>query len=235
MGCKWLKPASAAADGDLRPVALAAPPRNAPIAPSFPTPSSSRARRLAWPAAAAVVLIALLAGSIQVALAGPIAGGSFANAPSESLIGESFSFTVNLQNSGDAPGYGPYVDVALPQTGADGAGAATDDGISFVSATYAGQAVQATTLTFDSGGHATHPYARTNTGASVVVNGTAGDQLVVLRLPFGSYVPSQPAVPIVITATTSNLADTGTPLTIRTNGGFMYGSTRPTTRRSTRH
>ena len=225
MGCKWLKPASAAADGDLRPVALAAPPRNAPlIAPSFPTPSSSRARRLAWPAAAAVVLIALLAGSIQVALAGPIAGGSFAGAPTEVLIGESFSFTVNLQNTGDAPGYGPYIDVVFPRNGNDGAGAAIDDGVSFVSATYAGQAVQSTLLTFDASGNATHPYARTITGAPVVVTGAVGDQLVVLRLPFGSYVPSQPAVPIVVTATTSGLADANVPLTIRTNGGFMFGA-----------
>ncbi len=179
---------------------------------------------------AAVVLVAaavtLLSGAVPFLYAsnGPIASATFAAAPSEVLIGENFTFTVNLQNTGDAPGYGPYVDVVLPQTGADGAGAATDDGVSFVGATYAGQAVQATTLTFDASGHATHPYARTNTGAPVVVNGTAGDQLVVLRLPFGSYVPSQPAVPIVITASTSSLADAGTALTLKTNGGFMYGN-----------
>ena len=58
----------------------------------------------------------------------------------------------------------------------------------------------------------------------MVVTGAVGDQLVVLRLPFGSYVPSQPAVPIVVTAATSSLADAGAPLTIRTNGGFMFGA-----------
>ena len=85
---------------------------------------SARARKLAWPVAAALAFGTLLAGSIQVALAGPVAGGSFAGAPTEVLIGESFSFTVNLQNTGDAPGYGPYVDVVLPRGGTDGAGAA---------------------------------------------------------------------------------------------------------------
>lgn len=181
-------------------------------------------RKLLAPAVAALFLITLLAGSIQIALAGPVAGGSFAGAPAEVLIGESFSFTVNLQNTGDAPGYGPYVDLVFPRNGADGAGAAVDDGVSFISATYAGQTVQTTLLTFNASGNATHPYARTNTGAAVVVTGAVGDQLVVLRLPFGSYVPAQPPLPIVVTASTSNLADANVPLTIKTNSGFMFGT-----------
>ena len=49
-------------------------------------------------------------------------------------------------------GYGPFIDLILPATGADGAGAAVDDGISFVSATYLGLPVTATVLTFIASG-----------------------------------------------------------------------------------
>ncbi len=148
-------------------------------------------------------------------------------APAKPLLGQVVALTATFDNtSATDTGYGPYVDVYLPATGADGAGAATDDGLTFVngSATYLGAAVTTTVLTFDAAGHATHPYAKTNTGASLVINGTAGDQLVVFQLPFGSFTPNQPAAPINFSAQLSNLADVGSPLTIRAGGGFQYGN-----------
>ena len=56
---------------------------------------------------------------------------------------------VTFDNTGSATGYGPFIDLVLPTTGNDGAGAATDDGITFVSATYLGAPVTSVVLTFD--------------------------------------------------------------------------------------
>ncbi len=141
------------------------------------------------------------------------------------LIGEVINFTVGFDNtSATDTGYGPFVDLFLPATGADGAGAATDDGLTFVSATYLGSAVTSTSLTFNASGQATHPYARDVSGNPVVVSGTTGDQLVVLQLPFGSFTPAQPPAPIAVRAQLSNLADDGTALQVRARGGFRFGN-----------
>lgn len=144
--------------------------------------------------------------------------------PASPLIGDPLIVPVTFDNTGSATGYGPFIDLVLPATGADGAGGATDDGITFVSATYLGVPVTAVTLTFDASGNATHPYARTNTGAAVVVTGTPGDQLVVLQLPFGSFTAPQPAATVQVTTNLSNLADAGTVLNLRARGGFQYGA-----------
>ena len=143
--------------------------------------------------------------------------------PANALIGETLNFSVGFSNtSPSSAGFGPYVDLNLPATG--GAGAGTPDGISFNSATYLSAALTSTVLTFDAGGHATHPYAKDNTGAAVIVSGTPGDQLVVLQLPFGSYTPGQPVSNISVSTTLSNLADVGSALNITTHGGFRYGN-----------
>ena len=54
--------------------------------------------------------------------------------------------------------------------------------------------------------------------------GTAGDALVVLELPFGSFAPDQPPITVSVQANLSNLADLGTALTLRAWGGFRFGS-----------
>lgn len=144
--------------------------------------------------------------------------------PASPLIGDPLVFPVTFDNTGSATGFGPFIDVVLPATGADGAGAALDDGITFVSATYLGTPVTAVTLIFDNAGNATHPFARTIAGAPVVVTGTPGDQLVVLQLPFGSFTAPQPAATAQVTTTLSNLADAGTVLNLRARGGFQYGA-----------
>lgn len=141
------------------------------------------------------------------------------------LIGTPITFTVAFDNASPSQtGYGPFIDVILPATGADGAGPALDDGITFVSATYLGQPVTATTITFNASGQATHPYAVDATGAPLILTGTPGDQLVVLQLPFGSFTPDQPPAAVVVTASLSSLADAGFALPIRARGGFQYGN-----------
>ncbi|VTU01253.1 collagen-binding partial : Putative uncharacterized protein OS=uncultured prokaryote GN=HGMM_F48B01C05 PE=4 SV=1: Cna_B: Cna_B: Cna_B [Gemmataceae bacterium] len=148
--------------------------------------------------------------------------------PAAPLIGETLSFTVSFDNTSPTdPGFGPYVNLYLPATGADGAGAAIDDGITFVSATYLGTTVPATVVTLTAAGVA-HPFARDATGNPIVIappaGFQAGDQLVVLQVPFGGFTATQPAANIVVTARMSNLADVGTPLPIRAEGGFRFGN-----------
>ncbi len=144
--------------------------------------------------------------------------------PTDVFLGEDFTFQVSFDNNGADPGYGPFVDLVFPVTGADG-----DDGIDFVGATYLGADVESVTQTFPDDGGGTgcvdHPWLRDNTGAYVQVCGTAGDKLVSLKLPFGSFVPEQPPVNLDIQAHLSNLADLSTPLSVKYRGGYMYGET----------
>ena len=122
-------------------------------------------------------------------------------------IGADFSFTATFDNTDLADtGYGPFIDLYFPATGGDGDG----DGVTFVSADYLGTSVNATVLTFDALGNATHPYQKGSSGSLVTTTGTPGDQLVVLELPFGSFVPTQPPVDVTIPALLSNRADGGT-------------------------
>ena len=151
-------------------------------------------------------------------------------APANVKIGEQVQVTATFDNTAaNAPGntgFGPYIDLVLKATGTDGGGAEMNDGITFVGATYLGSPVSATVLNFDANGQATHPFAKDANGAPLVVNAPAGygagDQLVVLRLPFGSFAPDQPPAPVTLTLQTSNLADVNAPLPISARGGFIY-------------
>ncbi|MEE1864922.1 VCBS domain-containing protein [Pseudomonas auratipiscis] len=152
------------------------------------------------------------------------------------LLGENFTFTVTFSNSTTDAGYAPFIDLFFPATGKDGAGAEIDDGITFSSASYLGQTLTAHLLTFDANGKASHPLAVGTDGKPLIINAAdfgmrAGDQMVVLELPFSSVSQGQPPIAIQVTATLSNLADTdfsfsgSTPdLTIRARSGFQYGN-----------
>lgn len=147
--------------------------------------------------------------------------------PSQVMIGEDFSFIVNFSNSGDAPGYGPFIDVVFPVNGADGAaGTETPDGISFDSSfgpTYGGVELTCESFTFDSNGEVVHPFYRNTAGEYHIIEGTTGDTFVSCILPFGSFVPEQPQAPVTFHASLSDLADAGVSLSIRARGGFMFG------------
>jgi len=127
-------------------------------------------------------------------------------------------------------GYGPFIDIVFPRNGADGAaGTDTPDGITPISgATYLGQSVTTTQLTFPNDGLGTgcvpHPYAVNNAGAPLQVCGTTGDVLVVVQLPFGSFTPDQPEATVELQASLSNWADLGVGLPYTARGGFQFGS-----------
>ncbi len=156
--------------------------------------------------------------------------------PAQVPLGEAFSFTVSFDNTsavGSDVGYGPIVDLLLPINGADGnAGTATPDGITFGGATYLGIGLTSTVLPFPDAdgpgpgttGCVTHPYYRDTSGVYLQVCGTAGDALVVLELPFGSFAPDQPPITVDVQATLSDLADLSTSLTVKARGGFRFGS-----------
>ena len=142
------------------------------------------------------------------------------------FIGTQQTLTLRFDNTG-APGqtgYAPYVDVYIPRQGADGAGAAADDGLTLTSATFLGAALDYTLLTFDAAGKAVHPFARTAAGTPLVLTGTPGDQVAVLRLPFGSFTDAQTPADIQLTLDVSNLADLNTPLALKAQGGFAFGA-----------
>jgi LPXTG-site transpeptidase (sortase) family protein len=177
----------------------------------------------------------LLKSPIYAPLYIPVAGVSL-NLPTSVFIGQAFSFTATFDNTdADEVGYGPFIDIVFPVTGVDGAGAAVDDGVDFVSATYLGASVTAVQNTFGPAntggcagglGPATHPYAVTvTTGAPHIVCGTPGDKLVTLLLPFGSFAPDQPPAVVTVNATLSNQADLNTSLDLRVRGGYQYGAT----------
>jgi len=69
-----------------------------------------------------------------------------------------------------------------------------------------------------------HPYAVDTAGNPLDVVGQAGDQLLVIELPFGSFASDQPAAVLSVNATISPLADAAAPLTAFARGGFRYGN-----------
>ncbi len=185
-----------------------------------------------------ILMQAALLIPAQEAVAAPVERPSLAqppavslNVPAQAFIGSTVNFTVTFDNpDANDPGYGPLIDLIIPRNGADGAQNSNPplDGLTFLSATYLGSPVENTVLTFPGSGGITcvnHPYMRDNTGAFVQVCGNAGDTLVALRLPFGSFTPDQPPVTVNVTASMSNLADLGTPLTIQARGGYQFGYT----------
>lgn len=149
-------------------------------------------------------------------------------APGQVFIGNSFSFTVTFDNTGTHTGYGPYLDVFLPLSGADGdSSGEPNDGITFGGASYLGSGVTTQTLDCPAGWSVTHPL----TGQSVTCPDQPGGlfspfvwQMVVITLPFGSFVPDQPAAEVTINAALSNYADLNEPLPIWAGGGFMFGA-----------
>ena len=150
------------------------------------------------------------------------------SAPAEVFIGEDVNVSVTFDNA-DATdaGFGPFVDVYLPRTGADNtSGGGTVDGIEYVggSANYLGASVTTTVHTFDASGVFDHPYAVDASGTPLQVTGTEGDQLLVFQLPFGSFTASQPGATIDFQTTLSGDADQGTPLTLTARSGFQYGN-----------
>ncbi len=174
-----------------------------------------------------VPVCVVLAAAVAQAAPTPVAT---LDVPARTMIGEQMRFTVTFDNtSATDTGYGPFIDLVFPVNGADGAaGTDTPDGMDFVDATYLGASLEKYVLSFPDDGGGTgcvdHPLLVDTNHIPLQVCGTAGDKLVVLRLPFGSVVPDQPAITVDVTADLSNLADLGVPLTVHARGGFEFGA-----------
>jgi large repetitive protein len=149
------------------------------------------------------------------------------------LLGEDFAMTATFDNTHPTDtGYGPYIDLFYSANGADGG-----DGLQFDPAktTYLGipLVVQEITLTAAdiAAGNVTHPYFNDGTGSAtankVTIPGgyVAGDKLMVIELPFGSFTAGQPAVAINLGGKLSGLADLngGPLLNVSARAGFRYG------------
>lgn len=144
------------------------------------------------------------------------------------LLGEAFTIDATFDNVGSETGYGPYIDLFVPANGPDGG--AAPDGITITGASYLGQGLTVTQVVLTQAdidaGTVAHPYARDGSGTNLVaVPGgfVAGDRMVVIELPFGSYGVDQPASRIAIQAVLSSLSDVGSPLDVVARSGFRYG------------
>jgi VCBS repeat-containing protein len=176
-----------------------------------------------------IALSAVAINDFHGLLADAAPTASVSTATTDVLLGNQFNFTVDFQNSSTQVGYAPFLNLFMPATGKDG-----NDGVSFVSASYLGQNLTTHLVVFDAAGNATHPLAKDASGNPLVISAAtygmrAGDQMVVIELPFASVTNTQPVIPVQITASLSNLADTafsnGTPdLTLRVAGGFEFGN-----------
>lgn len=159
-------------------------------------------------------------------------GNNDDNVPPEVLLSSPFKFTVTFENKGVTTGYGPYIDLFIPIAGIDGTSASGPcDGIDFQSAAFLNIPVQP--LSPGTPVYIPSPAAPTcgsyPTSTQHPITGVAlspaydGYLLVVLDLPFGSFVPDQPAIEVEVTLYLSDWADVGQPLTIYAQGGFQYG------------
>ncbi len=175
---------------------------------------------------AVYIFLTLLIFSASLAHAAPVPSVSIGH-PDKPFIGQNFDLELAFDNT-DATdtGFGPFIDAYIPATGADG-----DDGIIIADgtqATYLGVAVTTVIQTFPNDGAGVgcveHPYAVDNSGAKLEVCGPTGDKLVTILLPFGSFVPDQPAATVKLPVKVSELADLGHDLTICARSGFQFGA-----------
>ncbi|MEM9271475.1 MAG: isopeptide-forming domain-containing fimbrial protein [Cyanobacteria bacterium P01_F01_bin.143] len=140
--------------------------------------------------------------------------------PSEPFIGESLDLTLGFDNTGDVTGYGPFLLFYIDSTGADG-----DDGLTFNSASYLGSSVTTTEITLDNTGASTFNVFGVEQTVTHPTEFTAGDTLVVIELPFGSFVTDQPQADVSISLDGNINSDLDTAINLQTQGGFVFGET----------
>ena len=154
--------------------------------------------------------------------------------PETSLINEGFAFTLDFENTADPlgpdpQGFAPFLDLTVEPgaqlTGADYEGrdvalqeVATWDGVEWVDA----QGDPVTQHPLDGVG-----------GLLELQAGTQEGQIwYLVELPFGSYGPEQPSLPLNLTGTLNESADPGAPeegaipgqpIEITSRGGFRFG------------
>ena len=172
---------------------------------------------------------------------GPTTGTLTPNTNNDVLLGDTFTETLTFKNGADPTagmaGFGPIVELFVPTNTATDTETATLD-----SATYLGAPVTTHTIALTST-DATHPgivgaydpYVLDNTGKATWVAAPtgfkAGDSMIVLVLPFGSFTVGEPTADIQLNftadATSVLSAHTGTidggTLAIAARGAFEFG------------
>ena len=140
--------------------------------------------------------------------------------PQQPLIGDTFQVGLTFSNPGKSAGYGPYVDIVIPR------GQSADHGIQYVpgSARYMDSVLSETIVQCDGEGKAVHPFARGGDDSECDIEANPGDQLIVLQLPFGSYVANQPSLQITMQMTMGQHATVGKPLSLTARGGYRFNS-----------
>lgn len=171
----------------------------------------------------AILCLGLISGvllfrGVKTLLAAPVPSVSFHDVQSAPFVGENFSFSLRFDNSGNAVGYGPYIDVVIP------------DHVTIQSMSYQGTSLSyQTTAVFPVGDPScvTHPFARDVSGSLKQVclspNPGTNVRLYSVKLPFGSFVDTQTVADIDVVASMDNTATIGVAQTIRALGGFYLG------------
>ena len=134
---------------------------------------------------------------------------------SQPLLGETVEVSINVSNTGDDTGFGPFVDIVVPGTG-----------LSYVgnSGSWLDTPLKETIVQFDEDGVAEHPFVKDSSGNPLYIAANPNDQLVVFEFPIGSYVPDQPAMEIDMQLAIDALAEAGAPLQLTATGGLRYGN-----------
>ncbi|MCC6146446.1 MAG: isopeptide-forming domain-containing fimbrial protein [Anaerolineaceae bacterium] len=152
------------------------------------------------------------------------------------MLGDTFNITATFKNNGDT-GYGPFIDLYIPHTGPDGVfpdepnydGISPASGANYTATTDTGEVLTVVTQTFpDDGsgqGCVNHPWGLDTAGFFLPVCGKAGDQIVSIKIPYGSFTSGQPPVTVTVPARLSPNANLGDALTVRGRAGFQYGRT----------
>ena len=182
-----------------------------------------------------LIALLVLLGSAAV-LAQPAPKVTLLQPSRDALIGSDVTFCVTFDNkAGTAAGFAPFIDLAFDLQGADGT-TSPCDGVSFVKA----EVVSTTphvpltpvappvNLPPCGNGSPTHPLAASTAGwpgAGYPSPTPPYSQLVTMRLPFGSFQPTQPELRIDVTVHIDKFADENRPLTVQVLGGFQYGAT----------
>jgi fimbrial isopeptide formation D2 family protein len=165
----------------------------------------------------------------SLAIAQPIPTAQLPDPAKDVLVNDAFKFCVTFENTGNGPGFAPFIDLVIPRDPINGNSPC--DGITFISAqvTSTNPGVPLTPEPFVPGGctstatTSTHPFDPKVMSPTTLA---AGMQLITLSLPFGSYQPApQPKIMIEVTAKVEAFANVNNPMKIYVRGGFRYGGT----------
>ncbi|MCK9487705.1 MAG: isopeptide-forming domain-containing fimbrial protein [Dehalococcoidia bacterium] len=135
-------------------------------------------------------------------------------APDEPFYNERFDFTLFFDNTDlNDPGYGPFIDLELPPALRYASGDASYLGVTLDDDVFLCPAAP-------DDPEYVHPLTEE------VRPCTAGNTVAVIVLPFGSFVPTQPAAPITISSFVNSVdpAVVGAVQTISATGGFRFGN-----------